>query len=100
MGRYAEIKITLFRDFSKNKSDNKLNSYKIFRELLKENIGINDDKLIEEKYFGIKSNEINKLIDKIKKINIFGENGLSIKEKIDRRIQIYYTKVKTNTIKL
>ena len=100
LGRYAEIKITLFRDFSKNKSDNKLNSYKIFRELLKEKIGINDDKLIEEKYFGIKSNEINQLIEKIKKINIFGENGLSIKEKIDRRIQIYYTKVKTNTIKL
>ena len=100
LGRYAEIKITLFRDFSKNMSDNKLNSYKIFRKLLKEKIGINDDKLIEEKYFGIKSNEINKLIEKIKKINIFGENGLSIKEKIDKRIQIYYTKVKTNTIKL
>ena len=81
-------------------SDNLLNSYKIFRDFLKNDMGINDDKLIQEKYFGIKSNEISKLIENIKQININGENGLSIKEKIDRRIQIYYAKVNTNTIKL
>jgi hypothetical protein len=102
LGRYAEIQITLYRDFSKvkNMSDNLLNSYKIFRDFLKNDMGINDDKLIQEKYFGIKSNEISKLIENIKRININGENGLSIKEKIDRRIQIYYAKVNTNTIKL
>jgi hypothetical protein len=102
LGRYAEIKITLYRDFSKvkNMSDNLLNSYKIFRDFLKNDMGINDDKLIQEKYFGIKSNEISKLIENIKNININGENGLSIKEKIDSRIQIYYAKVNTNTIKL
>ena len=102
LGRYAEIQITLYRDFSKvkNMSDNLLNSYKIFRDFLKNDMGINDDKLIQEKYFGIKSNEISKLIENIKQININGENGLSIKEKIDRRIQIYYAKVNTNTIKL
>ena len=102
LGRYAEIQITMYRDFSKvkNMSDNLLNSFKIFRDFMKNDMGVNDNKLIQEKYFGIKSNEISKLIDNIKKININGENGLSIKEKIDRRIQIYYTKVTTNTIKL
>jgi hypothetical protein len=98
LGRYAEIQITMYRDFSKvkNMSDNLLNSFKIFRDFMKNDMGVNDNKLIQEKYFGIKSNEISKLIDNIKKININGENGLSIKEKIDRRIQIYYTKVTTN----
>ena len=102
LGRYAEIQITLFRDFSKvkNMSDNLLNSYKIFRDFLKEKKGISDDKLIEEKYFGIKSQEKNKLIDNIKKINIGGVNGLSIKENIDKKIQIYYNKENTKTMKL
>ena len=69
LGRYTEIQITLYRDFSKvkNMSDNLLNSYKIFRDFLKEKNGINDDKLIQEKYFEIKSNEISKLIEILKK---------------------------------
>ena len=38
LGRYAEIQITLYRDFyrPKNLSDNLLNSYRIFSEFLKE----------------------------------------------------------------
>ena len=102
LGRYAEIQITLYRDFSKvkNMSDNLLNSYKIFRDFLKEKNGINDDKLIQEKYFQIKSNEISKLIENIKKINIGEENGLSIKEKIDKGIQQYYSGTNQNKMKL
>ena len=102
LGRYAEIQITLYRDFyrPKNLSDNLLNSYRIFSEFLKEKMGINDEKLIEEKYFGIKSKEINKLIENIKKINIGGENGLTIKEKIERTLQKYYSETKMNKMKL
>ena len=77
-----------------------LNSYRIFSEFLKEKMGINDEKLIEEKYFGIKSKEINKLIENIKKINIGGENGLTIKEKIERTLQKYYSETKMNKMKL
>ena len=103
LGRYAEIKITLYRDFFqvKNKGSNMtINSYKIFRDFLKEKKGINDDKIIQEKYFEIKSNELNKLIENIKKINIGGINGLNIKEKIEKRIQKYYSEKNVNKMKL
>ncbi len=102
LGRYAEIQVTLYRDYSKfmNKSDTGLNSYKIFRDYLKNKIGINDEKLINEKYFMIKQKEFNKLIQKIQKINIGGINGLTIKNKIDKRLQTYYSESKLNKAKI
>ena len=102
LGRYAEIQITLYRDYSKMKkmAETALNSYKLFREYLNNKIGIKDEKLIKEKYFCIKQNEINTLINKIKKINIGGINGLTIKTKIDKRIETYYSDAKSNITKL
>ena len=102
LGRYSEIQITLYRDFAKIKSlsENSFNSYAIFQNFLKEIKGINDDKIIQEKYFKIKDKEINKLIYNIKKINIKGENGLSIKEKIDKKLMMYYSENNTNEIKV
>ena len=102
LGRYAEIQITLYRDYSKTKkrSETVLNSFKLFRDYLRNNVGINDEKLIKEKYFLIKQKEMTKLIKNIKNINIGGENGLTIKTKIDKRIQSYYFEAKLNSEKL
>ena len=102
LGRYAEIEITLYRDYSstKKRSETVLNSYKLFKDYLRDNIGITDEKLIKEKYFLIKQKEINKIIPNIKKINIKGENGLTIKTKIDKRIQTYYPEANLNMTKL
>ena len=102
LGRYAEIQITLYRDYSKTtkKAETALNSFKLFRDYLKDKIGIQDEKLIKEKYFLIKQKEISKLIDNIKKINIGGKNGLNIKNQIDKRIQTYYFEAKINKLKL
>ena len=102
LGRYAEIQITLYRDYSKTKKRNEtvLNSFKLFRDFLINNIGIKDEKLIKEKYFLLKQKEMTKLIENIKNINIGGENGLTIKTKIDKRIQTYYFEAKMNSEKL
>jgi len=102
LGRYAEIQITLYRDYSKTKkrTETVLNSFKLFRDYLKDNIGITDEKLIKDKYFLIKQKEISKLIPNIKKINIGDVNGLTIKTKIDKRIQTYYFEAKSNMTKL
>ena len=102
LGRYAEIQITLYRDYSKMKkmTETVLNSFKLFRDYLKDNVGVKDENLIKEKYFMIKQKEISKLIEKIKKINIGGENGLTVKKKIDKRLQTYYSDTKLNMFKL
>jgi hypothetical protein len=102
LGRYAEIQITLYRDYSKIKknSETVLNSYKLFRDFVKDKIGINDEKIINEKYFMIKQKEFNKLIEKIQKINIGGVNGLTIKNKIDKRLQTYYSEFKLSKAKI
>ena len=102
LGRYAEIEITLYRDYSstKKRTETVLNSYKLFKDYLRDNVGITDEKLIKEKYFLLKQKEISKIISNIKKINIKGENGLSIKTKIDKRIQTYYFEANLNMTKL
>ena len=67
-----------------------MNSFKLYRDYLKYIIGIKDEKLIKEKYFLIKQKEISNLIENIKKVNIGGINGLTIKNQIDKRLQTYY----------
>ena len=101
LGRYSEIQITLYRDFAKvkNYTEKSFNSYKIFQNFLNEK-GIHDNKIIKEKYFKIKDKEIEQLTENIKKININGENGLTIKEKIDKKLKMYYSETKLNEIKL
>ena len=92
LGRYTEIEITLYRDYSrKNNYSQKesFNSYLVFCKYLNEN-GVKDEKIIKEKYFEIKKKEMENLIEKISKININGENGLTIIKKIDQRIKNYY----------
>ena len=102
LGRYAEIQITLYRDYSKSlkKADTILNSYRLFKGYLKDKIGIKEEKLIKEKYFMVKQKEINNLIENIQKINIGGVNGLTIKNKIDKRLQSYYSESNLNKTKL
>ena len=102
LGRYAEIEITLYRDYSKTtkKLETMMNSFKLYRDYLKNNIGIKDEKLIKEKYFLIKQKEISNLIENIKKVNIGGINGLTIKNQIDKRLQTYYFEAKINQLKL
>ena len=101
LGRYAEIEITLYRDHSKTskKLETVLNSFKLYRDYLNI-VGIKDEILIKEKYFLIKQKEICKLIENIKKVNINGVNGLTIKNQIDKRIRTYYFEDKINKIKL
>ena len=102
LGRYAEIQITLYRDYSKSlkKADTILNSYRLFKGYLKDKIGIKEEILIKEKYFMVKQKEINNLIENIQKINIGGVNGLTIKNKIDKRLQSYYSESNLNKTKL
>ena len=92
LGRYAEIEITLYRDYSRKNSYSQketFNSYLLFCKYLNEN-GVTDETIIKKTYFEIKNKEIENLIEKISKININGENGLTIKKKIDQRIKNYY----------
>ena len=79
--------------------------HKRLTEEIKNNIyeRINKEKLTYSRSldrFLIKQKEISNLIENIKKVNIGGINGLTIKNQIDKRLQTYYFEAKINQLKL
>ena len=91
LGRYAAIKITLFRDLYKSKytTHKYTNTFFVFSEMMK-NMKIADPKIILNKYLKLKENEIEFLTKKILKIKKFKENGIDIIEKLEKRFKNYY----------
>jgi hypothetical protein len=97
IGRYAEIKITLLRDYAKAKENGKkyLNSYLVYKEVM-ERKGVVDDNLIKNKYMKVKEEELNEIKNKIGKYQGFKEKGMMLINKIEKRFEVYYKGKNTN----
>ena len=92
LGRYAEIKIMLYRDYSRaNKMVHKfMNSYLVFKGFMISS-GIENENSIKEKYFLLKKDELEKLKEDISKLSISNINGVEIINQIEKKFKEYYS---------
>ena len=92
LGRYAEIKIMLYRDYSKAyKMVHKfMNSYLVFKGFMI-NSGVKSQQSIIEQYFLLKKDELEKLKEDVSKLTINNKNGVEIINQIEKKFKEYYT---------